>query len=289
MMTTKLPEIKHIRSGKVRDIYSYGDNYYLFHTSDRISAFDVVLPDEIPGKGQVLNEVSEFWMKMFEDIIPNHLVDFHLPYNIIKEYPSAILIKKLTPLPVEAIVRGYIIGSGWKDYQATGKICGHRLPDGLLLAGKLPEVLYTPSTKADVGDHDINITFDKTVELVGMTNAINIKDISIKLYKEAAFHAEQRGIIIADTKFEFGTDKDGKLYLIDEVLTPDSSRFWPKAEWEPGKNPPSYDKQIIRDYLSTLNWDKKPPAPHLPKEIILKTITKYQEMQEMLTSNSKIG
>lgn len=284
-MTMKLPEPKHLRSGKIRDIYTYGDDYYLLDTSDRISAFDVVLPNEIPGKGQVLNEVSEFWMKMFENTIPNHLVNFRLPYDILKKYPSAILVKKLTPLPVEAIVRGYIIGSGWKDYQETGKICGYRLPEGLQLADKLSEVLYTPSTKADVGDHDINITFDKTVELVGMTNAINIRDISIELYKEAAFYAKQRGIIIADTKFEFGVDEKGVIHLIDEVLTPDSSRFWPKDEWEPGKNPPSYDKQIIREYLSTLDWDKKPPAPHLPEEIVQKTINKYHEIYKILISS----
>lgn len=284
-MTTQLPKIEHIYSGKVRDIYTYGDDYLLFRTSNRISAFDVILPDEIPGKGRVLNELTEFWCEKYARIVPNHLTHITPPEMLpFEETGQLMVVKKLQPLPVEAIVRGYIIGSGWKDYQKTGAVCGHKLPQSLQLADQLPEPIYTPSTKAAVGDHDINITFEETKDIIGVTLAYDIQDIALELYKEAASYAAQRGIIIADTKFEFGTDKDGKIYLMDEALTPDSSRFWPRAEWQPGNNPPSYDKQIVRDYLETLDWDKKDPGPRLPENVILDTAAKYKEIQHLLTS-----
>lgn len=284
-MTIQLPRIEHIHSGKVRDIYSYGEEYLLFRTSDRISAFDVILDDEIPGKGRILNELTEFWCNRLSQVVPNHLTHITPPDTLPFEKPGQLMVvKKLKPLPVEAIVRGYIIGSGWKDYGKTGKVCGHKLPTGLQLADKLPEVLFTPSTKAAVGDHDENITFEQMRDLVGTTTAYDVRDIAMELYMEAADYAARRGIIIADTKFEFGLDENGKVHLMDEVLTPDSSRFWPKSEWKPGNNPPSYDKQIVRDYLNGLDWDKKAPGPRLPVEIIDKTAQKYEEIKNLLIS-----
>lgn len=277
-----------VARGKVRDIYAVGDDKLLIVTSDRLSAFDVILPDPIPGKGAVLTAVSNFWFERTRQLIPNHLVDQSLQDILTEDECQqvegrAILVQKMKALPVEAIVRGYLIGSGWKDYQQTGTVCGIPLPEGLQMADRLPEPIFTPSTKAEVGDHDINIDFAATVELLGQDLAEQVRDVSIAIYKEAAAYALERGIIIADTKFEFGVDGEGKLHLIDEALTPDSSRFWPVDEYQPGSSPPSFDKQFVRDYLETLNWDKTPPGPKLPDEIIHKTAEKYHEALTRLT------
>jgi phosphoribosylaminoimidazole-succinocarboxamide synthase len=275
--------------GKVRDIYDAGDEHMVIVTTDRLSAFDVILPDAIPGKGQVLTAVSNFWFARLHRIIPNHLSGLDLADVIADEGERALLqgraivVRKLKPLPVEAVVRGYLIGSGWKDYQATGTVCGNALPAGLRLAEKLPQALFTPSTKAELGSHDENIDFDRTVELLGQELAEQVRDTSIRLYTEAAAYALERGIIIADTKFEFGLDGAGKLYLIDEALTPDSSRFWPVDQYRVGANPPSFDKQFVRDYLETLDWDKSPPGPRLPAEVLEKTAEKYREAERRLT------
>ena len=284
-----LPDLKLINRGKVRDIYDVDDNHLLIVTSDRLSAFDVILSQPIPGKGEVLTRVANFWFERTKDLIPNHLSDLPLekvvPDNAQRATlgDRAIVVKKLKPLPVEAIVRGYLIGSGWKDYQKTGAVCGIKLPEGLQQADKLPEAIYTPSTKAEIGEHDENISFDKTVDLLGQELAEKVRDISLKIYTECAAYAREKGIIIADTKFEFGQDAADNLYLIDEVLTPDSSRFWPADQYQPGISPPSFDKQFVRDYLETLDWDKKPPAPELPDEIITKTAEKYLEAETRLT------
>ena len=262
----------------------------LIVTTDRLSAFDVVLPDPIPGKGAILTQISNFWFEKMQDIIANHLSGLSLqdvlPNAGEREAVEqrAVIVKKLKPLPVEAIVRGYIIGSGWKDYQATGAICGINLPSGLQQAAKLPETIYTPSTKAAVGDHDINIDFAETENLIGSALAAEVRDTAIAIYERAAEHALTRGIIIADTKFEFGLDEKNELVLIDEVLTPDSSRFWPVEEYQLGMSPPSYDKQIIRDYLETLDWDKTPPGPSLPTEVIERTRERYLEAYQKLTT-----
>jgi phosphoribosylaminoimidazole-succinocarboxamide synthase len=278
-----------INSGKVRDIYAVDDEHMLIVTTDRLSAFDVILPDPIPGKGEVLTAVSNFWFDRTRHIVANHLSDKTLadvlPDTVEREAMGdrGIVVRKLKPLPVEAIVRGYIIGSGWKDYQKTGSICGIKLPDGLQQAEQLPEPIYTPSTKANVGEHDENIDFEKTVKLLGKDMAEKVRDLSLKIYKDAAEYALERGIIIADTKFEFGTDKNGGLVLIDEILTPDSSRFWPADSYQTGISPPSFDKQYVRDYLETLDWDKTPPGPTLPEEVINNTAAKYKEAQERLT------
>ncbi|SMM98319.1 Phosphoribosylaminoimidazole-succinocarboxamide synthase [uncultured Candidatus Thioglobus sp.] len=278
-----------IQKGKVRDIYDIDDKRMLIVTTDRLSAFDVVFEQPIVGKGQVLTEVADFWFGKTQHIIPNHLthepLDSVLSAEEIKQVGGqAIIVKKLTPLPVEAIVRGYLIGSGWKDYQASGKVCDIQLPDNLQLAEKLPEALYTPSNKAVVGEHDENINFAQTVELVGKDLAQQIKQISLEIYNFASNYALERGIIIADTKFEFGLDENGILTLMDEVLTPDSSRFWSKDAYQIGSSPKSFDKQIIRDYLETLDWDKTPPAPILPDEIMQKTAVQYQQVQHLLTN-----
>ena len=277
-----------LNSGKVRDIFAVDDDHMLIVTSDRLSAFDVILPDPIPGKGSVLTTVSNFWFERTTKIIPNHLCSIRLE-EVLKDETElemvtgrGIVVRRLKPLPVEAIVRGYIIGSGWKDYQKTGSICGINLPAGLQQAQQLPEPLFTPSTKADVGEHDENINFEKTVELIGREMAEKVRDVSLRIYKDAADYARDRGIIIADTKFEFGTDEDGELVLIDEVLTPDSSRFWPADSYEIGISPPSFDKQYVRDYLETLDWDKKAPGPSLPEEVIRNTAAKYREAQDRL-------
>lgn len=278
-----------INRGKVRDIYQIDQNLLLIVTSDRISAFDVVLPQPIPGKGEVLTRVSNFWFERTRDIIPNHLSDVTLEQLVINPEERlllgerALVVKRLDPLPVEAIVRGYIIGSGWSDYQRTGAICGIGLPQGLKQADELPEAIYTPSTKAAAGKHDENIDFDSTVALIGREFAEQVRDVSLRIYRECADFARTRGIIIADTKLEFGLDADGRLHLIDEVLTPDSSRFWPADRYRPGTNPPSFDKQFVRDYLETLEWDKTPPGPDLPQDIIDKTAAKYREAEERLT------
>lgn len=275
--------------GKVRDIYDIDDDHMLIVTTDRLSAFDCILPDPIPGKGRVLTAVSNFWFEKLEHIVPNHLSGLALdrilsdPDERAQVEGRGIVVKKLKPLPVEAVVRGYLIGSGWKDYQKTGAVCGIALPPGLQLAEKLPEAIFTPSTKAEFGHHDENISFERTVELAGRDLAEEVRRISLNLYTEAAAYALARGIIIADTKFEFGLDGAGRLYLIDEALTPDSSRFWPVDHYRIGISPPSFDKQFVRDYLETLAWNKQPPAPHLPPEVIAKTAEKYREAEERLT------
>jgi phosphoribosylaminoimidazole-succinocarboxamide synthase len=279
-----------IQKGKVRDIYAIDDKRMLIVATDRLSAFDVVLDDAIAKKGIVLTELANFWFKKTQHIIANHLtfepLNSVLNADEIQQVKGrATIVKKLKPLAIEAIVRGYIIGSGWRDYQRTGSICGNKLPNNLQLAEKLPEVLYTPSSKADVGKHDENIDFAKTVDILGADMAQQVKKVSLELYKYAADFAIKRGIIIADTKFEFGLDENNKLTLIDEVLTPDSSRFWSAKDYQVGSSPPSFDKQIIRDYLTTLDWDKTPPAPKLPKNIIDKTAKKYQQVQQLLTQN----
>ena len=279
-----------ISNGKVRDIYDIDDQYMLIVTSDRLSAFDVILPDPIPGKGRVLTEVSNFWFNRCENIIPNHLTDIHVK-DVIKETDEldalegrAIVVRKLKPLPIEAVIRGYLIGSGWKDYQDTGAVCGINLPAGLQQAEKLPEAIFTPATKADVGDHDENIDFEETVKLIGQEMAEKVRDISLKIYTQAVEYAHTKNIIIADTKFEFGLDENNELILIDEVLTPNSSRFWPVESYKVGTSPPSFDKQYIRDYLETLDWDKKVPGPKLPEEVINNTAAKYEEAQDKLIS-----
>jgi phosphoribosylaminoimidazole-succinocarboxamide synthase len=275
--------------GKVRDIYDIDDDHMLIVTTDRLSAFDCILPDPIPGKGRVLTSVSNFWFGRLKHIVPNHLSGLTLdrvisdPAERAQVEGRGIVVKKLKPLPVEAVVRGYLIGSGWKDYQKNGAVCGIALPPGLQLAEKLPEAIFTPSTKAEFGSHDENISFEKTVELIGKDLAEQVRRISLKLYTEAAAYALDRGIIIADTKFEFGLDNAGQLYLIDEALTPDSSRFWPVDQYRVSISPPSFDKQFVRDYLETLSWNKQPPAPHLPPEVITKTAEKYREAEERLT------
>jgi phosphoribosylaminoimidazole-succinocarboxamide synthase len=284
-----LPSLKLLARGKVRDIYEIDHEYMLIVTTDRLSAFDVILPNPIPDKGKVLTTVSNFWFNKLRDVIPNHLT--HIPLEDIlteaDEYHQvvgrAIIVKKLKPLPVEAIVRGYLIGSGWKDYQLTGQVCGIQLPEGLQQAEKLPEPIFTPSTKASVGDHDENVSFEKIVALIGQEMAEKVRDVSLQLYKEASEYAKQRGIIIADTKFEFGVDDGDVLHLIDEILTPDSSRFWAADEYKIGTNPPSFDKQYVRDYLETLDWDKTAPAPELPAEVADECAKKYHEAEIRLT------
>ena len=286
---SELPQLELLTRGKVRDIYAIDDNHLLIVTSDRLSAFDVVLPQAIPGKGEVLTRVANFWFERTSSIIPNHLSDMPLSDVVPDEDQHnalgdrAIIVKKLKPLPLEAIVRGYLIGSGWKDYQHSGGVCGIDLPEGLQLADKLPEAIYTPSTKAAVGEHDENISYAKTIDLLGEELAAKVRDLSLKIYTEAAEYALQRGIIIADTKFEFGLDDDGVLHLIDEVLTPDSSRFWPADKYQPGISPPSFDKQYVRDYLETLDWDKKEPGPELPQDVIDQTAAKYAQAERQLT------
>lgn len=281
-----------IHRGKVRDIYAVGDDHLLIVTTDRLSAFDVVLPDPIPGKGIILTRTANFWFNFMRDIIPNQIADISLEQalpdaaELEQVMDRAIVVKKLKALPVEAIVRGYLIGSGWKDYQKTGAVCGIALPKGLRMADKLPEAIYTPSTKADVGDHDVNVDFATTQKLLGDALAQQVKDISLKLYTRAAGYALQRGIIIADTKFEFGVDENNTLTLIDEALTPDSSRFWPADQYQPGISPPSFDKQFVRDYLETLDWDKQAPGPHLPEGIAEKTAEKYREALRRLTNQN---
>ena len=288
LFQSDLSHLNLLNRGKVRDIYEIDADHLLIVTTDRLSAFDVVLPQPIPGKGEVLTRLSRFWFGRTHDLIPNHLTDIPLEAVVSDETQRlalgdrAIVVRRLRPLPIEAIVRGYLIGSGWKDYQKTGGVCGIELPTGLRLADRLPEAIYTPSTKAELGEHDENISFETTVELLGAPLAEQVRDISLRLYTEAATYARERGIIIADTKFELGQDADGKLFLIDEVLTPDSSRFWPADQYQPGSSPPSFDKQFVRDYLETLDWDKQPPAPDLPEEVIRRTAEKYREAERRL-------
>ena len=288
---TNITSLPLIHRGKVRDLYAIGDDHLLMIASDRLSAFDVILPKPLPGKGRLLTSISLFWFDYMCQVIPNHLSDLKLEDVLTdpKEYAQAegrcMLVKRLTALPIEAVVRGYIIGSGWKDYQSTGKICGIDLPAGLRIAEQLPEPIFTPASKAEVGDHDENIVFDKVVDTIGPELAEQIRDISLALYRRASEYARQRGIIIADTKFEFGLDEQGQLVLMDEALTPDSSRFWPADQWQAGQNPPSFDKQFVRDYLETLDWDKTAPGPELPDEVMSKAIDKYEEIVARLTQD----
>ena len=285
-----LKSLPLVAKGKVRDVYAVGDNHLLMVTTDRLSAFDVIMPDPIPGKGAVLTAVSNFWFRRTQNIIPNHLTGLTLADVLPDEKERAevegraIVTQRLKALPVEAIVRGYLIGSGWVDYQKTGQVCGIPLPAGLQMADKLPQAIFTPSTKADIGAHDENIDFEKTRALLGDELAAQVRDVSLEIYTQCAGYALQRGIIIADTKFEFGLDAEDRLVLIDEVLTPDSSRFWPADSYAPGKSPASFDKQFVRDYLETLDWDKTPPGPVLPAEVIEKTAEKYREAQTRLTT-----
>jgi len=286
---TQLRSLPLKARGKVRDIYEVDENFMIIVTTDRLSAFDVVLPDPVPGKGRVLTAVSSFWFRWMQGLIPHHLADVPLsdfirdPVECALLEGRAVVVRKLKPLPVEAVVRGYLIGSGWKDYQKTGAVCGIDLVPGLQLAERLPLPIFTPSTKADLGSHDENIDFAKTIDLLGVELAEQVRDVSLRLYTEAAAYALERGILIADTKFEFGLDQRGDLYLIDEALTPDSSRFWPVDQYRVGISPPSFDKQFVRDYLETLDWNKTAPGPRLPETILLKTAEKYREAEFRLT------
>ena len=285
-----LTSLPLIQRGKVRDIYAVDDQHLLIVTTDRISAFDVILSQPVPGKGAVLTALSNFWFARVAGVIRNHLSTLSLA-DVLPDAAEratvegrAIVVDKLRPLPVEAIVRGYIIGSGWKDYQKSGRVCGIELPAGLKQAQQLPQALFTPSTKAEIGEHDENIDFERTCELLGRGRAEQVRDVSIRFYQTAADFARTKGIIIADTKFEFGLDANDELVLIDEVLTPDSSRFWPADEYQIGISPPSFDKQFVRDYLETLDWNKQAPAPELPSEILEKTAAKYREALTRLTA-----
>ena len=283
MRESHLNSLKRLHQGKVRDLYAVDDQTMLIVTTDRLSAFDVILPDPIPGKGRALTEISKFWFAKTAHIVPNHLTNRDLSEVISDPQERALiidrslLVRRLKALPVEAVVRGYLIGSGWKDYQQTGSVCGIQLPTGLRQADQLPKPIFTPTTKAPVGTHDENISFEQVVQIVGPSLAEQIRSIAIALYEFAARYALERGIIIADTKFEFGIDEAGQLVLIDEALTPDSSRFWPVDTYQPGTSPPSFDKQFVRDYLETLDWNKRAPGPTLPTEIVQRTSEKYQE------------
>ena len=290
MHESQVAGLARLHQGKVRDIYAVDERHMLIVTTDRLSAFDVVLPDPIPGKGRVLTGISNYWFAQTSHIVPNHLTDYPLERAV----PDAaerglvadrsMIVRRLKALPVEAVVRGYLIGSGWKDYQASGQVCGIELPAGLRQADRLPRPIFTPSSKAERGQHDENVAFDHIEALIGPALAARVRDTAIALYEFAAAKALARGIIIADTKFEFGVDEAGTLTLIDEALTPDSSRFWPVDTYRPGSSPPSFDKQYVRDYLETLDWDKRPPAPHLPPEVIRRTSEKYQEALRRLTA-----
>ncbi len=288
LFESSLKSLPFLHRGKVRDIYAVDDDKLLVIQTDRISAFDVILSDPIPDKGRVLTALSDFWFAKLAHIIPNHLTGI-APESVVASNERdqvagrAMVVKRLQPLLIEAVVRGYVVGSGWKDYQKTGAICGIKLPTGLLQAEKLPGPIFTPATKAPLGQHDQNISYDEAGKIVGIEHATQVRAASIRLYAEAADYARGKGIIIADTKFEFGTDSEGRLYLIDEVLTPDSSRFWPASQYRTGISPPSFDKQFVRDWLETQPWNKQPPAPQLPPDIIRKTAEKYQEALRLLT------
>ena len=290
MNSPVLQNLELIGQGKVRDIYAVDNDHLLIVTTDRMSAFDVVLPNPIPGKGEVLTELSEFWFSKTAAIVDNHLTD---DLNLVDLLDSAdqldyfqkrsMIVKRLKPLPIEAVVRGYLIGSGWKDYQATGAVCGIELQQGLEMASQLPEPIYTPATKAEFGEHDENISYEETINLIGEELSRKVRDTAIEIYNFGVNHAKERGIIIADTKFEFGLDNDGNLFLIDEVLTPDSSRFWSIEEYKVGISPPSFDKQYLRDYLETLDWDKTAPGPELPEDVIANTTEKYRSAYRTIT------
>jgi phosphoribosylaminoimidazole-succinocarboxamide synthase len=290
LFETRLRSLKKIHQGKVRDIYDVDADHLLIVTTDRLSAFDVVLPDPIPFKGQVLTQISLFWFSKTSHMVPNHLSKLKMedvitdPEERAQLAGRSMVVKKLTALPIEAVVRGYLIGSGYKDYMARGSVCGIALPPGLQMAERLPQPLFTPASKAPAGQHDENIDFDAIVKLVGAEHAASIRRIALQIYAFASEHARARNIIIADTKFEFGVDKAGNLLLIDEALTPDSSRFWPMASYKPGISPPSFDKQFVRDYLESLHWNKKPPAPHLPADILKRTSDNYREALRLLTA-----
>lgn len=281
--------LKKIYSGKVRDLYEIDDKRMLMVASDRLSAFDVILDDPIPGKGEILTQISNFWFGKLAHIMPNHFTG-ETVYDVLPEAEAkavekrAVVVKKLTPVKVEAIVRGYLAGSGWKDYRKTQSVCGIALPAGLQEAVQLPEVIFTPSTKAAVGDHDENISFAQCEAVIGSESAHAVREKAIALYREAAEYAKARGIIICDTKFEFGLDENGTLMLMDEVLTPDSSRFWPADQYRVGTNPPSFDKQFIRDWLEQSGWNKQAPAPKVPQDVIAKTVEKYREALRLLTT-----
>ncbi|MGN6234704.1 phosphoribosylaminoimidazolesuccinocarboxamide synthase [Dyella sp.] len=289
---SNLPGLELIHRGKVRDVYALPGQRLLIVATDRLSAFDVVLPDPIPGKGEMLTQISNFWFGKTAHLVPNHLLDVPLaqvlpPGTDLALYAKrAVVTRRLKPVPVEAIARGYLIGSGWKDYQRTGAVCGIALPPGLKQAQQLPEPIFTPSTKAAVGDHDENVSFDAVVDAVGRELAEKVRDATLAIYRWAAAYAAERGIILADTKLEFGTDEDGKLYVMDEMLTPDSSRYWPADQYQVGISPPSYDKQFVRDYLETLDWNKTAPGPHVPPEVIAGTSAKYAEALQRLAGIS---
>ena len=282
--------LKKIYSGKVRDLYEIDDKRILMVASDRLSAFDVILDDPIPGKGEILTQISNFWFRKLAHIMPNHFTGDTV-YDVLPESEAAalekraVVVKKLTPVKVEAIVRGYLAGSGWKDYRKTGAVCGIKLPEGLQESQQLPEAVFTPSTKAAVGDHDENISFEECERILGKGLAAEVRAKAIRLYTEAAEYAKSRGIIICDTKFEFGVDENGTLTLMDEVLTPDSSRFWPAGQYQGGINPPSFDKQFVRDWLEQSGWNKQAPAPKVPADVIQKTIDKYREALHLLTQD----
>lgn len=288
LLRSELRSLPLLHRGKVRDLYAVGDDKLLVIQTDRLSAFDVILPVPIPGKGQVLTQLSEFWFTKLSHLVPNHLTGI-APETVVAANERdqvagrAMVVKRMKPLLVEAVVRGYLAGSGWADYRRTGGISGITLPAGLKQAEKLPQVIFTPSSKAPAGEHDVTISFSDVEKVVGVSHASQIKDVSLRLYEEASAFAEQRGVIIADTKFEFGVDCDGKLALIDEALTPDSSRFWPMDEYRIGISPPSFDKQIVRDWLEAQPWDKTPPAPVPPDEVLNRTASRYVEVQRLLT------
>ncbi|HXS87786.1 MAG TPA: phosphoribosylaminoimidazolesuccinocarboxamide synthase [Steroidobacteraceae bacterium] len=290
MLESHVSSLERIHQGKVRDIYAVDEQHMLIVTTDRLSAFDVVMPDPIPGKGRVLTQISNFWFQRTRHIVPNHLADYPLARAVPDAAERApleersIVVRRLKALPIEAVVRGYLIGSGWKDYQQSGAVCGIALPAGLRQADRLPEPIFTPATKAEMGSHDENIPYERVVALIGRGLAEQVRATALALYGFAVEHALQRGIIIADTKFEFGVDDVGHLTLIDEALTPDSSRFWPADTYRPGTSPPSFDKQYVRDYLETLDWPKRPPGPKLPPEIVARTSEKYAEALRRLTS-----
>ena len=289
ILQTSLSDLKLHRRGKVRDVYDVDDDSLLIVATDRISAFDCILPTPIERKGEVLTALSEFWFEKLGHVVANHLIESDvnaMPPSVQRHAQTlagrSMLVRRAKVFPVECVVRGYLVGSGWKDYVRTGSVCGHKLPEGLVESAKLPEPIFTPSTKAEEG-HDENITEDQVRELIGDEQTALLRDTSLRLFSEAHDYARQRGIIIADTKFEFGFDKNGELLLVDEVLTPDSSRFWPADEYKPGRSQPSFDKQFVRDYLETLDWDKKPPAPAIPAEIAAATTARYLEAYRLLT------
>ena len=285
---TSIASLPLLSRGKVRDIYAVGEDKLLVVTTDRLSAFDVILPNPIPDKGRVLSAMSDFWFARLAHVIPNHLTGI-APESVVGPGEAeqvrgrAVVVRRLKPLPIEAVARGYLIGSGWKDYQASGEVCGIRLPAGLRQADRLPQTLFTPATKAETGSHDENISFAQAEKLCGPAIAAQARDTTLRLYTEAADFARERGIIIADTKFEFGLDDAGKLHLIDEALTADSSRFWPADQYAPGTSPPSFDKQYVRDYLESIKWDKRPPAPSLPADVVARTADKYREALRRIT------